>query len=176
MRRIAWIADPPRFVEVTRTGRRTGRVISGKHARLLQYKMDSESVLDTDGKVVYLPSGWQVDWDWEEDRRVRVRDVLTGAAVRHGGRRHRTARTIRIVRSAEVLASRLWFEHHFPTVRWHPLQVDEYVWRDVDNWVTDVYDDDAPLILLGCYGEFADVTDLVITDDLRSVAGAAPTH
>jgi hypothetical protein len=173
MRRIAWIADSPRFIQVDRWNRPTGNVIEGKQARLLQYKLDTEEKR--------LPSDWVVDWTWESDRRLRWRDIFTtDNGVRNipmgGGRRHRIDRSIRLVTFDDVMKSRVWFQHTFPHITWHPLQVPRYVWSSVDNWVTDVYDDDAPIILYGCYGEFADVTDVVIRDDLRSVSGAANPH
>lgn len=165
MRQIKWIGSPPAFIEVRAqrgTGRlvRTGRKITGMQARMLQYRMVKEQKR--------LPDGWMRDWNWEHRS-----DGRNGAGTVRGGRRHAVhlpngrKQIMRIVRVEDTMDPQFRYELSalFPEVKWHPLSVPTYVFSNLDNYILDVYDEDAPLILFGCYGEFVDVTTNWIKDD-----------
>jgi hypothetical protein len=129
-------------------------------ARMLQYRMTTERKR--------LPDGWIRDWNWEHRS-----DGRNGAGVVEGGRRHAIAvkngrkQFMRIIRVESTLEPRFRWQLNamFPEIKWHPLSVPAYVFSNLDNFTVDVYDDDAPLILFGCYGEFVDVTTHWIKDD-----------
>ena len=166
MRQIRWIGSPPAFVEVRKqrgTGRlvKTGRKITGMDARKVQYQLDAEHKR--------LPNGWIRDWFWETRH-----DGKNGAGLTQGGRRHamNAGPDFDIKRIITVDDSfnpefRHTLQSLFPEITWHPLSVPTYVWSNLDNYTTDVYDDDAALILFGCYGEFVDITTNWIKDDVR---------
>lgn len=169
MKLLRWVADAPRFVEVNSSGKPTGRSVGGTKARMLQYELDT-------GKS--LPKGWIRDWSWENRGPAHVGEVLGRRGVT--GRRHAffvpRSEGLRIVTPEEVESAKGWFDRAWPDLKWHPLSK-TYVWSShVWNWTTEVEDDDAPLIFYGCYGEFRDISHLVIQDDLRAIYTAGSAH
>ena len=158
MRLLKFIGDAPRFVEIRQNGQPTGRAVEGVKARLLQHKLDNG---------FNLPRGWVRDWRWEN----------RGPYEGQGGRRHAffapRSESLRIVTQADINSCRGWFDKTWNGIcKWHPISQD-YVWSShVWNWVAEVEDDDAPVIFYACYGEFSDITDLVIRDDIRSLVSA----
>lgn len=156
-RLLRWVADPPRFIEITRGGRPTGKVSQGPNARVLQYQLNT-------GKS--LPPGWIRDWSYEH------RGVS-------GGRRHAftggATPRFRTVSQQDILQGRHSFEQTWNGIcEWREIS-QTYVWSSHTwSWMEWVDDRDAKIIFFSCYGEFVDVTDLAVRDEINPAFYVSP--
>lgn len=179
VRLLKWAGDAPRFreIQLDRDGKPllvngqtvpTGRVLKGVAARKLIEEVNrvhrrapaievrtrgGGPVGDAD---VYgsLPPNWELDNDWE--------NAPPGAKgfVFKGGRRHALPRhSERGVTRADTMDMKFvaWWKQVYPDTPYHPISRD-YYWYINTEFITEVHADDVPIIVLGCVGEFFDVT------------------
>lgn len=179
VRDIRWFGDPPKFLEVDPvTKQPTGRVIKGMAARKLMADINRIRNVDKFGREVRgtLPPNWVIDWNWENGAQVmrdRRGNAITGRdgaplALPNGKRGAKFGRRIVVPGQSErgVLRSDTmdltfinWWKQMYPDIPHRPISRDYYWYKDQYDYVTEVDIDDAEIILLGCVGEFLDVTD-----------------
>lgn len=159
---------------------RTGRVIKGKAARRLMEELNEVKSLvrQPDGSTVEvrgkLPPNWMLDEYWEFGLKW-LRDVNGRVVMRNGkpielprnqrgmfyGRRHayngHAERGITVGCTQDLVFVQ-WWKQRYPDIPYRPITQDYYWYKD-DGYITEVLDVDAEVILLGCVGEFMDVTD-----------------
>jgi hypothetical protein len=160
---------------------RTGRVLKGNAARRLMEQLNEVKRIETksDGSKAEvrgkLPPNWVLDDAWEYGLKW-LRDVDGNIIYRNGqpiplpsgqrgmfyGRRHAyegfTERGVRVVDTQDIKHV-TWWKARYPDIPYRPLTQD-YWWYKDDGFVTEVLDVDVEIILLGCVGEFMDISDV----------------
>lgn len=162
---------------------RTGRVVKGMNARKLMEELQrvrryEKNALGEDVEVRgVLPKQWVLDiahehgltylTDWTgmpvKDRRGNKIPLPKGQrGTIKGGRRHTipfaSERAVRVSDSID-LKFVTWWKERYPDIPYRPLTQDYYWYNTSADNVTDVWYEDAEIILLGCVGEFLDVTN-----------------
>lgn len=183
VRDIKWFGDPPKFREIDPVTRQpTGNVVKGQAARKLMMEINRLRRVDEFGREVRgtLPPNWDIDWNWENGAQV-LRDsrynVVLGSdgepiKLGKGQRGPKFGRRIPVFQHSEraVLRSDTldvkfisWWKVVYPDIEYRPISRDYFWYKDNRDYVTEVDIDDVQTILLGCVGEFMDVTK---NDDL----------
>lgn len=183
VRDVKWFGDPPKFIEVDPVTKiPTGNVLKGLAARKLMMEINRLRRVDQYGREVRgnLPPNWEIDWNWENGAQV-VRDRRGNAVIGRNGeplllekgrRGPKFGRRIpvfthneRAVLRSDTLDIKFieWWKKIYPDTPYKPISRDYFWYRDNRDFVTEVDVDDLDTILLGCVGEFMDVTK---NDDL----------
>lgn len=183
VRDLKWFGDPPKFIEVDSvTKEPTGNVLKGVAARKLMMEINRLRRVDHLGREIRgsLPPNWEIDWNWENGSQV-ARDRRGNPIVGNNGepiqlprgrRGPKFGRRIPIFTQSERAVLRAdsldlkfieWWSKTYPDIPHRPLSRDYFWYKDNRDFVTEVDIDDVDIILLGCVGEFMDVTK---NDDL----------
>ena len=183
VRDLKWFGDPPKFVEVDPvTKEPTGNVLKGMAARKLMMEINRLRRVDQTGREIRgsLPPNWEIDWNWENgsqvarDRRGNPIIGNNGESIqlpkgkrgpKFGRRIPIFTQTERAVLRADTLDLKFieWWAKTYPDIPHRILSRDYFWYKDNRDFVTEVDVDDVDIILLGCVGEFMDVTK---NDDL----------